>query len=250
MNVVKIKCNECGLEFEKYKGEYDRHVSKGRITFFCSLKCGTTYTRRNQEIQKQLKYSLNKKTCLYCKSELTYECKTNKFCDQSCAAKFNNFKKITIKTCLGCHINFRPNRANKIKFCSKKCSDVYRKHQTLNLIKSGLYKPKSCQTATLKKHLIEMRGYKCESCKNDSWMNQKICLTLNHINGDATDNHLVNLQLLCWNCHSMTPNFGAKNKNGTRFFRKERYVPVSSKERPIIRNNENVDSNSTTGSNL
>jgi len=250
MNTIKIKCHECQIEFDKYKGEYDRQISKGREAFFCSLKCGTIYNRRNQETKKQKKYSCNKSKCVYCQSDLAYENKTNKFCDQSCAAKFNNSKKIKIKNCLCCHIEFRPKHGNKIKYCSKKCSDIYRTQKTLELIKSGLYKPKSCQTSTLKKYLIEIRGYKCENCKNSVWMNQKICLTLDHINGDATDNKLENVQLLCWNCHSITPNFGSKNKKGTRVFRKERYLPVSSNVRPITRNNENVDSTSTTGSNF
>jgi 5-methylcytosine-specific restriction endonuclease McrA len=31
------------------------------------------------------------------------------------------------------------------------------------------------------------------------------------VNGNRHDNRLENLRLLCPNCHSQTPNFGAKN---------------------------------------
>lgn len=250
MESILIKCSECNIEFQKNKSEYNRKCALKKINFFCSLRCGTIHQIRNQEKQKRIDYTLNKKTCIFCKSDLLYEDKNNKFCNQSCAAKFNNSKKRKNKTCLICDSVLNPSSGNRTKCCSITCSSVNKRQKMLDLIKSGLYKPKSCQTSTLRKYLIEMRGYQCENCKNDCWMNQKICLTLDHINGDATDNTLENLRLLCWNCHSITPNFGSKNKNGTRISRKARYLPVSSNARTIIRNDENVDSNSTTGSNF
>ncbi len=36
-------------------------------------------------------------------------------------------------------------------------------------------------------------------------------MALHHINGEGTDNRLENLQLLCPNCHSQTPNFSGRN---------------------------------------
>lgn len=37
-------------------------------------------------------------------------------------------------------------------------------------------------------------------------------MALHHVNGDGLDNRLDNLQILCPNCHSQTPNFGVKNR--------------------------------------
>ena len=51
----------------------------------------------------------------------------------------------------------------------------------------------------------------CESCKNTTWLNQKIPLELHHINGINSDNSIENLQILCPNCHAFTPNFCSKN---------------------------------------
>jgi DNA-binding CsgD family transcriptional regulator len=51
----------------------------------------------------------------------------------------------------------------------------------------------------------------CESCGLHEWNGQAIALALHHVNGDRYDNRLENLQLLCPNCHSQTPNFGVKN---------------------------------------
>jgi len=41
--------------------------------------------------------------------------------------------------------------------------------------------------------------------------------------GDACNNTIENLKLLCWNCHSMTPNYG--NKNNHQSTRKYRHKP-------------------------
>ena len=68
----------------------------------------------------------------------------------------------------------------------------------------------------LKKHLIKLRGQKCECCSNKHWMNQNIPLEVHHIDGNRTNNQLNNLLLLCPNCHSLTDNYrGKKNKMTT-----------------------------------
>lgn len=51
----------------------------------------------------------------------------------------------------------------------------------------------------------------CEICLNTQWMGRPIPLELHHINGRHNDNRLVNLQLLCPNCHSQTDNYKSKN---------------------------------------
>jgi HNH endonuclease len=53
---------------------------------------------------------------------------------------------------------------------------------------------------------------RCEECGIEQWRDADLSLSLHHINGDLHDNRLENLQLLCPNCHSQTPNFGSKNK--------------------------------------
>lgn len=65
----------------------------------------------------------------------------------------------------------------------------------------------------LRKRLIE-EGYKrhqCEKCLNIEWLEQPISLELNHINGINNDHRLVNLELLCPNCHAQTSNYRGKN---------------------------------------
>jgi 5-methylcytosine-specific restriction endonuclease McrA len=75
----------------------------------------------------------------------------------------------------------------------------------------------SISSYKLKLQLIK-QGYKedrCENCKLDMWMGYKMPLELHHKNSNHLDNSLENLQILCSNCHSLTPTFcaGSKRKN-------------------------------------
>ncbi len=66
--------------------------------------------------------------------------------------------------------------------------------------------------STTLKPLIKLRGQKCECCGLTEWLNQPITLEIHHINGDHNDSRLENLQLLCPNCHSYTPNWRRRKK--------------------------------------
>jgi hypothetical protein len=51
----------------------------------------------------------------------------------------------------------------------------------------------------------------CSSCGRIKWRNQAIPLELDHVNGNRSDNQLLNLRLLCPNCHALTPTYRGKN---------------------------------------
>jgi len=63
----------------------------------------------------------------------------------------------------------------------------------------------------IKKRLIGERGHKCECCQKEMWLGGQIVLELDHINGDRDNNSRENLQLLCPNCHALTPTYRGKN---------------------------------------
>lgn len=68
------------------------------------------------------------------------------------------------------------------------------------------------RSSQIRKHLFKLNNYTCQKCNNNTWCNQPIPLEIHHIDGDKTNNELSNLQCLCPNCHSQTPNFRSKNK--------------------------------------
>jgi 5-methylcytosine-specific restriction endonuclease McrA len=66
----------------------------------------------------------------------------------------------------------------------------------------------------LKQRLLAagLKKNRCETCGISEWRDEALSLQLHHRNGDGLDNRLENLMLLCPNCHSQTPTWGAKKR--------------------------------------
>ncbi len=67
--------------------------------------------------------------------------------------------------------------------------------------------------SSLKRRLIKEKilENKCYVCNINSWLGNKLVLQLDHKNGINNDNRIINLHLLCPNCHSQTPTFSGRN---------------------------------------
>ncbi len=55
-----------------------------------------------------------------------------------------------------------------------------------------------------------LKSHCCENCGRTKWLGQAIPLELHHIDGNRGNNKHDNLQLLCANCHALTPNNSGK----------------------------------------
>lgn len=73
----------------------------------------------------------------------------------------------------------------------------------------------SYQSYKLKKRLFDS-GLKQEHCEECMWNTRspdgRLPLELDHINGNSKDNRIVNLRVLCPNCHSLKPTHRGRNK--------------------------------------
>ena len=97
-------------------------------------------------------------------------------------------------------------------------------NQTTYKLDEVLTKDSPISNSTLKlrlvnEHLID--DSQCAICKmKTNWNGKPIVLQLDHINGNNKDNSLSNLRLICPNCHSQTPTFAGRNKEGYSFNQK------------------------------
>lgn len=74
------------------------------------------------------------------------------------------------------------------------------------------------------------KEYKCEICGISEWMNKPLSLHLHHKNGDHTNNHLDNLQILCPNCHAQTDTYCGKKKKKPKEVKEKQIKPKKKKE--------------------
>jgi len=124
-----------------------------------------------------------------------------------------------IKYCARCNKEIEHNGDNK--YCSMEC--VHKHHYELFIKEwldgniDGGIKGGSVSTI-IRRWFFEKNNSKCEKC---GWskvnpVTKKIPLTINHKDGNSLNNRPKNIELICPNCHSLTPNYGSLNKGKGR----------------------------------
>lgn len=77
-----------------------------------------------------------------------------------------------------------------------------------------LVKNSSINNQTVKKRVLKegLLKNECSECGNKGFHNGlPLVLHMDHVDGDKTNNELINLRMLCPNCHSQTKTFGGRN---------------------------------------
>jgi hypothetical protein len=161
-------------------------------------------------------YDLNPKSCSFCEETLPYEKRKAKFCNHSCSASYTNrgSRKHGEPASL-CKFCNNPTKYHS-DFCNRKCKNNF----IINLWKQGLVNGNSGDgvSKVIKDYLRLKFDDKCTSC---GWseinpITKRVPLQVEHIDGNWANNKEENLTLLCPNCHSLTPTFGALNRGNGR----------------------------------
>jgi hypothetical protein len=115
-----------------------------------------------------------------------------------------------IKFCPGCG---KETKYEDSVYCSNKC---HQSCKLLSWIEHWLTRTLPSKEEThgrTRSALIHLHGDKCQKC---GWcevnpVTGHVPITMEHKNGDWKDNSPDNVILLCPNCHSLTPTYGALN---------------------------------------
>jgi len=117
------------------------------------------------------------------------------------------------------------------RYCSHRCHSQHQYQQYIERwlrgAESGTKGSFYAVSDNVRRWLKETRGEKCSEC---GWAKRhpltfRIPLTIDHIDGDVSNNRPENLRLLCPNCHALTDTYGALNRgNGKRPHHKGGYL--------------------------
>lgn len=195
MEIKKLYCLQCGKELSGYQKK------------FCSSSCSAIYNNKRRDPRtEESKEKVSKKLKEY----------YNNIDSGNIIKKLENKIKKEDRFCLNCNIKLK---SNQKKFCSSKCSTLFKKKEHYNYYLNHQdefcrpnYTPKN-----FKDNFIQEQGGKCAICgMKPEWNGKSIIFILDHIDGDASNNHRSNLRCICPNCDSQLDTFKSKNKYSTR----------------------------------
>lgn len=121
-----------------------------------------------------------------------------------------------MKTCLQCNKPLTTTQKNNI-FCSHECHAKYKQIEKINAWLSGMDNGTNVDgtlSETIRQYLITKANNACELCgwNKKNLSTNKIPLEIHHTDGNYLNNQIDNLQVLCPNCHALTPNYRSLNK--------------------------------------
>lgn len=229
------------------KGQKMTRADAGKLGWVASRQ-----TQEKQHAEFVAKYNEHPRCCLYCHKVLPYEKRYNKFCDQSCAAIYNNSRRsknntqdlrtanktqniITTpkryrqpKLCEECGNPLRADQRYTRRFCCYECSKKFAERKATerllqkfaNIEMVGEFPEafqKEASRPLVRKYLEHKYGHKCSICGITEWMGKPVPIIVDHIDGNALNRKLENFRLVCPNCDAQLPTYKSKNKHGRKW---------------------------------
>ena len=114
------------------------------------------------------------------------------------------------------------NPARPIVYCSPRCQNDWQNAQTIKAWKAGKFsgiRGEQLQLSqTIRNYILDRRGHECSKC---GWnerhpISGKVPVQVHHKDGNPHNTKEKNLEVLCPNCHALTPNWGAGNRGSGR----------------------------------
>ncbi len=189
----------------------------GRLGFKASNLLGYV---KERALERRAAYK--PKSCPGCGDPIPYEKRRHSHCCHSCAAVTRNKERLRSKknpVCLNCGSE---DKGYASKFCSQSCHVEYYQKENLRKWLAGEvlgHNANGNVCRWVREWLIKQRGERCEQCgwKKRNPVTTRVPLHAHHKDGDSRKTRPENLELLCPNCHSLTPTYRILNKGrGTR----------------------------------
>lgn len=105
-----------------------------------------------------------------------------------------------------------------IEYSGNKSRKGLQRTENYKNVEEYLFNGSLIQSHKLKLKLIRENifEHKCQRCGLHEWEGVEIPLELDHIDGQPFNNELLNLRLLCPNCHALTDTYRSKNRRTVR----------------------------------
>lgn len=161
------------------------------------------------------------KICKYdnCKKEFYTIYAIKLFCNRKCSSKYHQeSSRKDIDRKLSCPLCAGPKAAKAIT--CKYCEPIRKRDSKIASWVSGEWfgGSENLLSKTIRKYLLEEANYACSKCGFDKMHpdDGRTVLEINHIDGNGGNHRPENLEVLCPNCHSLTPNYRGRNQGNGR----------------------------------